>query len=230
MVGVFNIFFIVILTIGCLVSFFGIPLIVIYWFAVFFGATKRIAKAEKKLEDTLMQGESLVTQGIQQRPFAFFSRRKLVGITNSRIIIISRGLLGGFTMQDLQWKDLHDAQISENVLSNLCGSNLSFNTINQVISVPGIENSAATSIYQKAQAEEQAWEEKRRIRSLEEMRAAAGGVIVNPGSAQSGYGSSGNVSSSVTEEIEKAKKLLDSGAINDAEFQEIKSKILSKNF
>ena len=177
-----------------------------------------------------MQGESLVSQGMQQRPFAFFSRRKLVGITNSRIIMISRGLLGGFTMQDFQWKDLHDAKISENVLSNLCGSNLTFNAMNTAIAVSGVANAAATAIYKKAQAEEQAWEEKRRIRGLEEKRAAAGGVVVNSGPAHSSYQSSGNGSNSVTEEIEKAKKLLDTGAINDAEFQEIKSKILSKNF
>ena len=144
--------------------------------------------------------------------------------------MISRGLLGGFTMQDFQWKDLHDAKISENVLSNLCGSNLTFNAINQAISVPGVENVAATSIYKKAQAEEQAWEEKRRIRGLEEKRAAAGGVIVNSGSPQSGFESTAKGTNSVTEEIEKAKKLLDSGAINDTEFQEIKSKILSKSF
>ena len=229
MAGVFNIFLMVFLAILSIPFTFGL-VIPIYWFTVFFGAPQRIAKAEKKLEDTLMQGETLVSQGMQQRPFAFFSRRKLVGITNSRIIMISRGLLGGFTMQDFQWKDLHDAKISENVLSNLCGSNLAFNAMNQAISVPGVENTAATSIYKKAQAEEQAWEEKRRIRGLEEKRAAAGGVIVNSGPAHSSYESAGKGSISVTEEIEKARKLQDSGAINDAEFQEIKSKILSKNF
>jgi hypothetical protein len=42
--------------------------------------------------------------------------------------------------------------------------------------------------------------------------------------------SSSKYSISITEELEKAKKLLDSGAINDAEFQEVKSRILSKNF
>lgn len=229
MTGVFNIILLVFLAIILMPLTLGLH-IPIYWFAVFFGAHQRIAKAQKKLEDTLMQGESLVTQGMQKRPFAFFSRRKLVGITNSRIIMISRGLLGGFTMKDFQWKDLHNAKVSENVLSNLCGSNLIFSAINESISVPGVENTAAISIYKKAQAEEQAWEEKRRIRNLEERRAASGGVIVNSGQANSSYESGGKGSGSVTEEIEKAKKLLDSGAINDAEFQEIKSKILSKNF
>lgn len=229
MAGVFNIFLMVFLAILSIPFTFGLA-IAIYWVSVFFGAPKRIAKAEKKLEDTLMQGEALVSQGMQQRPFAFFSRRKLVGITNSRIIMISRGLLGGFTMQDFQWKDLQDAKISENVLSNLCGSNLAFNAMNQAISVLGVENAAATSIYKKAQAEEQAWEEKRRIRGLEEKRAAAGGVIINSAPVNSNNETSSKSNLSVGEEIEKAKKLLESGAINDAEFQEIKAKILSKHF
>jgi hypothetical protein len=53
---------------------------------------------------------------------------------------------------------------------------------------------------------------------------------VNSGSTQSSGESSGKSSSTVTEEIEKATRLLDSGAINDAEFQEIKAKILSNSF
>lgn len=229
MADVFNILLIFFLALISIFFTLGIP-IPIYWFAVFFGASQRITKAEKKLEDTLMQGENLISHGMQQRPFAFFSRRKLVGITNSRIIMISRGLFGGFTMQDFQWKDLHDAKISENVLANFCGSNLTFNATNQMITVPGVVSDAATAIYKKAQAEEQAWEEKRRVRGLEEMRAAAGGVVVNSGPSHSRVESTSNGSNSVTEELEKAKKLLDAGAINDAEFQEIKSKILSKNF
>ena len=229
MAGVFNIFLMAFLAILSIPFTFGL-VIPVYWFAVFFGAPQRIAKAEKKLDDTLMQDETLVSQGMQQRPFAFFSRRKLVGITNSRIIMISRGLLGGFTMQDFQWKDLQDAKISENVLSNLCGSNLAFNAMNQAISVLGVENAAATSIYKKAQAEEQAWEEKRRIRGLEEKRAAAGGVIINSVPVNSNNETSSKSNLSAGEEIEKANKLLESGAINDAEFQEIKAKILSKHF
>ena len=229
MAGVFNIFLMAFLAILSIPFTFGL-VIPVYWFAVFFGAPQRIAKAEKKLDDTLMQDETLFSQGMQQRPFAFFSRRKLVGITNSRIIMISRGLLGGFTMQDFQWKDLQDAKISENVLSNLCGSNLAFNAMNQAISVLGVENAAATSIYKKAQAEEQAWEEKRRIRGLEEKRAAAGGVIINSVPVNSNNETSSKSNLSAGEEIEKANKLLESGAINDAEFQEIKAKILSKHF
>jgi hypothetical protein len=229
MAGVLNIFLLCFLAAVSLPLTFGLA-IPIYCVTVFVGAQKRIAKARTKLKDTLMDEETLISQGMQRRPFAFFSRRKLIAITNSRIIMISRGLLGGFTMRDFQWKDLHNAQISENVLSDLCGSNLSFEAMKQAITIPGVENGAATAIYKRAQSEEQAWEEKRRIRHLEDKRAAAGGVVLHTSPSQLNNESTNRNAFSVTEEIEKAKKLLDSGAINDVEFQEIKSKILSRSF
>ena len=228
MAGVFNIFLMVCLAILSLFTF-GV-LTVVYWFFVFFKASDRIPKAEKKLTDTLMKDETVLDKGMQLRPFAFFSRRKLIAITNSRIILVSRGLLGGFTMQDFQWKDLKDATVSEYVLPSYCGSNLAFNASQKNISVSGSPSNTASSIYSKAQAEEQAWEEKHRIRGLEEKRAAAGGVIINSAPVNSNNETSNKNNSNVGEEMDKAKNLLESGAINDAEFQEIKSKILSKHF
>lgn len=231
MAGILNIIILAGIAIFSAVSLFGIPLIPVYYFLVFHKSITRIEKAEKKLLETLMKDETLIAKGIQTRPFAFYSRRKVIGITNSRIILIARGLLGGFSMNDFQWKDLHDAQISENALPDLCGSNLSFTALNQIISIPGVESKSASEIYKKAQSEEQAWEEKRRVRGLEELRAAAGGVTVHSSPNQQTQSETKSSSiGTVTEEIQKAKALLDAGAINDSEFQEIKSKILSKNF
>jgi hypothetical protein len=231
MAGIINILVLIAIGIGAAISLVGIPLIPIYCLLVFYKSNLRTDKAEKKLMDTLMKDESLIAKGLQSRPFAFYARRKLIGITNSRIILIARGLLGGFTMQDFQWKDLHDAKLSENALPDICGSNLSFVALNQAILIPGVETRSASDIYKRAQAEEQAWEEKRRVRGLEEMRAAAGGVTVHSAPGQQSTSEAPTKSSgSVTEELQKAKALLDAGAINDAEFQEIKSKILSKNF
>ena len=54
-------------------------------------------KAFAKLADTLMEGEGPIHQGCDCRPFALFSRRQVFGITNSRVIVLEQGLLGGFT-------------------------------------------------------------------------------------------------------------------------------------
>lgn len=69
-------------------------------FFVFAGAERRLSEASSKISQTLMPGEVLSTLAVQLRPYALWSRRRSIGMTDSRIIIISRGLLGGFTMRD----------------------------------------------------------------------------------------------------------------------------------
>ena len=93
----------------------------------------------------------------------------------------------------------------------------------------------ATEMYKVAQKEEQAWEEKRRVREMEETRAASGGVMFAGGGIPSAQTpapqapqSSESLSNSVADELIKLKKLMDQGIISDVEFNEMKSKLLSK--
>ena len=209
---------------------FGIGLIAVaVWAAlVFLGAAERAEKADATLKSTLMTGEQVVAQAIQHRVFALFRRRMVIAITSSRILTVQRGLLGGFKMADMQWKDLKDVRLDQNILDNLCGSNLAFDSLvasRAGIVVDGVPSQAASTMYAKAQYEEQAWEEKRRVRGLEETRAASGGVSIGAG-LDGAVGGAG--SERMVEEIRKAKELLDSGAISDAEFQEMKAKILGR--
>lgn len=206
-------------------------------FLTFAGAEKRQDRAFANLGSTLMREERLVAQAIQNRIFALWQRRSVVAITTSRVIFLSRGRFGGFTMQDIQWKDLTDARLEQNVLPSVCGSNLTFKHSNAgvgLLQIDGIAADTAAEIYTYAQEEEQAWEEKRRVRGMEETRAASGGVYVN--TAPLGQASHATEQSllarapsrnRVLEEIERAKRLLDSGTISDSEFQEMKSKIIA---
>lgn len=202
-----------------------IPLAI--WAAlVFLGAAERADKANAQLDKTLMSGETVVARAIQHRAFALFRRRTTLAITSSRILAVQRGLLGGFKMVDMQWKDLKDVRLEQNILDGVCGSNLAFDTLMlgaAGISIDGVPSDAASAMYAKAQYEEQAWEEKRRVRGLEETRAASGGVVI--GAGEGGVAGAGD---RIVEEIRKAKELLDSGAVSDAEFQEMKAKILGR--
>lgn len=247
--GVLNIFMCGVLWLAVIVVTAGIAVVVFaFWaFAVFGGAEKRHQRAEERVRDTLMPGESLLVSTVQLRPFALFRRRQSLGISDSRILVISRGLLGGFTMQDIQWKDLEDAEISENVLPEICGSSLSFafrkrdfgsssrsqqgNARAQSglpsLLVGGLPCEPARLIYSNAQAQEQAWEEKRRVRAIEETRAAAGGVYLNTGSTPT-QEQPKKETATLVEELTSLKKLLDSGAITDVEFNEMKSKIIAR--
>ncbi|MGE0157793.1 MAG: SHOCT domain-containing protein [Gemmatimonadales bacterium] len=203
----------------------------IYWALVIRGLESRRQKALDKLSSTLMTNEQTLGDAIQLRSCALLSRRLVVAATSSRVILIARPLLGGFTMRDYQWKDLQDATLSENLLPNLFGSRLSFtirrdgqDEIEGVVVADGIETRVAARLYTAAQDQEQAWEEKRRVRSMEEARASSGGISLG------GYGGNGGGGASVStlDELERAKKLLDTGVISDVEFNEIKSKILSR--
>lgn len=202
----------------------------VYWALVVRGVEGRKAKAFEKLASTLMANEQKLADAIQLRLCALTSRRVVLAATNSRVILLERPPLGGFTMRDYQWKDLHDATLSENLLPNLFGSRLTFSIrrdgqeqVEGVVVADGLEQRVASRLYTAAQEQEQAWEEKRRVRTMEEARASSGGITLG------GYpGNGGGVGVSTLDELERAKKLLDSGVISDVEFNEIKSKILSK--
>ena len=224
-------------------TYFGIFLFIIlagsYYYLVFRNQNARVKKANTKLLDYLIEGESIIVKGLDTRPFALFKRRQIFAVTNSRVIRLKRGLLGGFDMLDYQWKDLKDAQISENVFPSVTGSRLSFtfqgNSEEPIEVYPEIE--IASKAYRHSQQEEQAWEEKRRIRDMEEKRAESGGVFIGQGSnpvqqnnsAISDQNKQQQRKVDIADELFKLKKLLDEGILSDVEFQEMKSKILSRN-
>lgn len=229
MQGLINIVLVHLVWLGICVCTFGIGLIPlgIWVYLVFLNGDKRVERAYAKLNDTLMDGEGLLHKAVDCRPFALFSRRQVFGVTNSRVIVLQRGLLGGFTMRDFQWKDLKDAKVEENVLPSICGSTLTYvnNTIFGCVTYPPTD--VANAMYRVAQKEEIAWEEKRRVREMEETRAAAGGIMLNPGMSQPVADQKQSLNS-IADEILRFKKMLDDGIISDSEFQELKSKLLSK--
>ena len=95
---------------------------------------------------------------------------------------------------------------------------------NDDIEIDGLPSAVASTIYSHAQAQEQEWEEKNRIRDLEEKRAMSGASVVNVGGKGAPTSDEGDLFAS----LEKAKKLFDTGVISDAEYQELKAKIISK--
>ncbi|NNU61728.1 PH domain-containing protein [Ochrobactrum soli] len=215
---------------GNLVGFFIIP---VYFYFLLIGRHKRIERANARINSLLMNKEQLVDSAVEMRLNSLFARRRLLAITDSRIIVLHRKILGGYSMQDYQWKDLHDVVLTENAFPKYFGSTLEFKFVDAlvgIVSITGIPSDEATQIYTYSQRQEQSWEEKRRIRKIEESRAKAGGVHINglPGVHNSGTGYAS--SKSTVEQISEAKSLLDAGVISDVEFQEIKSKILGQSF
>lgn len=191
----------------------------------------RLNKALEHLNSVLVSGETLEAWAIQRRLFALTNRRILIAATSGRFIQIKRGLLGGYDMTDFRWQDLGDARIKvgifgADIFMKIYGStDLAISKdSNQVLVLPGFRKDQAEKIYRLAQAQDQSWREKRRIRELEELRAKSGGVTIgtNTGSQQTV-----NATEDASSKLEQAKQMLEKKLITDSEYESIKARIIS---
>ena len=188
-------------------------------------------KALDHLNSVLVTGESIEAWAIQRRLFALTGRRILIAATSGRFIKIKRGLLGGFDMSDFRWQDLGDAKIKvgifgADIFMKVFGSaDLAISKdSNQMLVLPGFRKEQAEKIYRLAQAQDQSWREKRRIRELEEMRAKSGGVTIGTSAINQ---PAGNASDDAASKLQQAKQMLDNKLITDSEFESIKARIIS---
>lgn len=205
--------------------------VVLYAYLTFWGMEKREEKSKKKLQDNLMEGESAVVMAHEVRIYALLSRRSLIGVTNTRVILKTRRVLGGFEMMDIYWKDIVDSEVSENIFPYFCGAKISFSNGSQKrIITLNIPSDAAFQIYKFAQKEKQVWEEKRRRFLLEKARAKAGGTYVTTTTAPPSPAApaASSMSPSMLDELKKAQDLLERGVITYVEFTELKAKILER--
>jgi hypothetical protein len=196
---------------------------------IFVGAEKRGQKALAQLNESLISEENVIASSFQKRPFSLFHRRFLVAVTNSRVIMIKRGIFGGFDNPNFQWRDLKAVTFAVNSIPSVGGANIKFTHGGVQGLVPfvlkGMDVKSARAVYTCAQSEEQAWREKHRVRTMEEDRAKSGGFNNGPSPYQPAEVRP--VGNRKLDDLKQAKELLDSGAISDAEYNEMKSKILA---
>jgi hypothetical protein len=188
------------------------------------------------LRSLLIPGEALEAMAVQRRWFALAHRRIAVGATTGRLIIVKRGLFGGFDPIDIRWQDLRESDVRVGIF----GSRLTIAAYQSddlttregptgVVVVEGLRKAEAQEVYRVCQARAQSWREKRRIRDLEEMRARAGGIQVGAlGNAGMGGGVSSGGDQSPTARLQRAKEMLAEGLLTDAEFEQVKAKILAE--
>jgi hypothetical protein len=190
-----------------------------------------ISKALEHLNSVLVKGETLEAWTVQRRLFALNHRRILIAATSGRFIKIQRGIFGGFEMTDFRWQDLSDAKIKvgifgADIFMKIYGSTdlaMSKNS-DQVLILKGFRKEETQQIYRLAQAQDQSWREKRRIRELEELRAKSGGL--NLGNSL-GIPQSGNTSEDAVTKLQQAKQMLDNKLITDSEYESIKARLIS---
>ncbi len=190
--------------------------------------SNRINKAIAKLRSVLTSGE-VVREGVfQLRLWALTHRRSLVSATDRRVIYCRRGLLGGCDMTDFQRQDVRDARVKEHIFPAYLGADLIINCEDgRKIRMKGIDSDKARKLYAFAQAQEQAWREKNRIRKIEEMRAQSGGITLGSGGSQIGAAAAPAGTEDMAKKLKDAKELLDCGAISDVEYETIKARFLN---
>jgi hypothetical protein len=186
------------------------------------------------LQSLLIPGERLECHAIQHRLFALTHRRLVVGATSGRLIAVQRGLISGFTAQDVRWQDLRDAQLQVGIFGatltvtadpgeDLAGAH--GNT--RALRFGGLRKEEAKEVYRACQAQEQAWREKRRVRELEEMRAKSGGVHLGGVAGVAGVGGE-DAARSPQARLQRAREMLEDGLLTDAEYEQVKARILGE--
>jgi hypothetical protein len=191
-----------------------------------------VSRALAALRSLLIPDEQLETHAIQRRLFALTHRRTIVGATSGRLILVARGLFGNYTPQDVRWQDLQDAQLRMGVFGaslsvSVHGSSdlASAEGPRRVLQVDGLRKDEAQEVYRTCQAQEQAWREKRRVRELEELRAKSGGINLAGGT---GTGPGAGEDGGLAGRLQRAKDMRQQGLLTDAEFEQVKARILSE--
>ena len=186
------------------------------------------------VQSLLISGERLECHAIQHRLFALTHRRLVVGATSGRLIAVQRGLISGFTAQDIRWQDLRDAQLQVGIVGatltvtadpgeDLAGAQGSA----RALRFGGLRKEEAKEVYRACQAQEQAWREKRRVRELEEMRARSGGVHLGAVAGVPGGGGE-DAARSPQARLQRAREMLSQGLLTDAEYEQVKARILGE--
>ena len=190
------------------------------------------SRAVEALRGLLIPGEQLESWAIQHRLFALTHRRRIVAATSGRLLGLARGLIGGFTTEDIRWQDLDDAQLQVGIIGATLTvtafastdlASASAGTARTLV-FAGLRKAEAQAVYRTCQAQEQAWREKRRVRDLEELRAKSGGIQLAGGAPLSAGADDAHQPAA---RLQRAREMLQQGLLTDAEFEQVKSRILA---
>jgi hypothetical protein len=197
-------------------------------------------RAAEQLQTLLIEGEQVRAFALQHRLYALLHRRHLGAATTGRFIFLRRTLFGGYEPVDVRWQDLKDARVTVGMFSATLTLRYSANLSDtasregeqRVLTVSGLEKEAAQALYRACQTQEQSWREKRRVRSIEEMRAAAGGIQIATGvypaaSPEPALEHHGPSTDDPAQRLANVRKMLEQGLITDSEFEAIKARIVA---
>ena len=146
-------------------------------------------------------------------------------LTTRRFIIYRAKLLGRADFDDYIWRDLFDVRLKEGML----GATLTMRTTRATtISIDYLPKLQARKLYRFAQEMEEKAMEERRVRQLEEHRAAAGGIVVQGATGMPPPTPTPVPRDDPLQKLQQLKAMLDGGLITPDEYAAKKADILSK--
>ena len=175
----------------------------------------------------------------------------MAAATTTRFIWMRRPLLGGYEPTDIRWQDLKEAKITVGMFtaSLVLTYNASLadtagqDNVERTLRCASLTIAGAQALYRECQAQELAWREKRRVRTMEEMRASSGGVQIATGvygqpsgmsaeepprlaTSSASAASSASAGDDPVERLSRARTMLKEGLITDAEYEAIKARVV----
>lgn len=179
------------------------------------------SKIYHKITPILTRDERIQYIAVQKKPVVTISPDAIV-LTNKRFIF-AQPKLTGFKFEDFLWRDVHDVHLSEQML----GATISCTVVGgRSTEIDHLPKDQARQIYSVAQEREEEMIEERRARQMEEMRASAGGVVIQSPTTQST--ASAQTEADPVEQLGKLKKMLEADLISAEEYDAKKAEILSR--
>lgn len=175
-----------------------------------------------KVKQILTTGEEILYIAVQ-KPLMNLSPDSVI-LTNKRFIVYRPGLFGQVNFEDYIWRFLHDAKLSEGMIT----STLSFQTPKGFLSIGNLPKAQARKLYSFSQEMEEKSLEERRTRQMEEMRAGAGGVVIQGGIPTQTYQTPPPPQQEdPMQKLKKLKDMLDAELITQEEYDAKKTSILA---
>jgi hypothetical protein len=180
-----------------------------------------VAKMVTKAKDLLTSGEQIEYIAVQKKPLVNIAPDGLL-LTNKRLMIVRPKLLG-MTFQDYIWRDIGNVHMSEQMLTATITCTVTGGVPLKIDSIP---KKQARKIYGIAQEKEERVREERRMRDMEEKRAAAGGItIAAPGQGPASVAPAADDPMAV---LGKLKNMVDAGLIQPQEYEAKKAEVLAR--
>lgn len=183
----------------------------------------QVKEIHAKVAQILTKQERITYISVQDRPVVNVKPDAVV-LTNRRFIVYHRKLLGRADFEDYIWRDLADVRLKEGLLR----ATITFQATNgRTVELDHLPKAQARRVYAIAQEMEERVREERRLREMEEKRAAAGGIVIQ--GAGAGLHAPGVASGEdPVQKLKQLKEMLDAGLITEGEYEAKRQAVLSR--